>query len=127
MSDNSTLAQEGPQQQGLSLATLAAHASIPRKPMLGGQNSAQKKSHILPQNAHVTPLFQTTVFDFDSIQTAADQVLRQGAYRMSLSGAKQRRCSNSVPFDACLHASFLGLGLECSVLAIANVGNVEKC
>ncbi|GAQ84446.1 methionine gamma-lyase [Klebsormidium nitens] len=81
MSGEPTPKEEGPQRQGLSLATLATHAGIPRKPLLaGGQDSAQKKSHTLPQNAHVTPLFQTTVFDFDSVQTAADQVLRQGAY-----------------------------------------------
>lgn len=78
MSGEPSPIQEGPQRQGLSLATLAAHAGIPQKPLLGGQKSAQKNNHSLPQNAHVTPLFQTTVFDFDSIQTAADQVLRQG-------------------------------------------------
>jgi cystathionine beta-lyase/cystathionine gamma-synthase len=81
-------------QQGLSPATLAAHAGRPRKPFLVDQSSTSQAGnpHVIPQNAHVTPLFQTSVFDFDSISSGLEQVVGQGAYgygRMGLPNAHE--------------------------------------
>lgn len=79
-------------QQGLSPATLAAHAGRPRKPFLADQSSTSQAGNPLaiPHNAHVMPLFQTSVFDFDSISSGLEQVVGQGAYgygRMGLPNA----------------------------------------
>lgn len=79
-------------QQGLSPGTLAAHAGLPRKPFLGNQDCGRIGFPNLPQNAHITPLFQTSVFDFDSISSGLELVVGQGAYgygRMGLPNAHE--------------------------------------
>lgn len=90
--DESTSDHSIPPQQGLLLGTLAAHAGLPRKPLLGNQTAEVSTFPALSKNAHVTPLFQTSVFDFDSISSGLEQVVGQGAYgygRMGLPNAHE--------------------------------------
>ncbi|GAQ88546.1 methionine gamma-lyase [Klebsormidium nitens] len=90
--NGATLMHSVPPQQGLLLGTLAAHAGLPRKPLLGTQTAEVSTPPALPNNAHVTPLFQTSVFDFDSISSGLEQVVGQGAYgygRMGLPNAHE--------------------------------------